>query len=69
MQRYAIVNKLRLWASSPVVQAVQPAIDDIITAYLEHNHSLLGIRAMAQERKMNSLQEFGEKCRTELSQI
>jgi hypothetical protein len=68
VQLYAIVGKMRLWASSPVVHAAQQAMDIIITGYLEPNRSLHEIRAMAQEGKMNFLLDFGEKCRAELSQ-
>ena len=67
VQLYAIVGKMRLWASSPVVQAAQDAMDAIITAYLEPNRSLHEIRALAQQGKVNFLLEFSEKCRTELS--
>ena len=67
VQLYAIVGKMRLWATSPVVQAAHDAMDAIITAYLEPNRSLHDIRALAQQGKMNFLLEFSEKCRTELS--
>jgi hypothetical protein len=67
VQLYAIVGKMRLWASSPVVHAAQQAMDVIITAYLEPNRSLHEIRAMAQAGKMNFLLDFGERCRTELT--
>ena len=67
VQLYAIVGKMRLWASSPVVQAAQQAMEIIITTYLEPNRSLHEIRGMAQEGKMNFLLDFGEKCRAELS--
>ena len=66
VQLYAIVGKLRLCASSPVVGAAQQAMDVIITAYLEPNRSLHEIRQMAQDGKMNILLDFGEKCRAEL---
>ena len=67
VQLYAIVGKMRLWASSPVMHAAQQAMDVIINAYLEPNRSLHEMQAMAQEGKMNFLLDFGEKCRTELS--
>ena len=66
VQLYAIVGKMRLWASSPVVTAAQEAMEVIITAYLEPNRTLHEIRAMAQAGRMNFLLEFGEKCRAEL---
>ena len=67
VQLYAIVGKMRLWASSPVVAAAQQAMEVIITAYLEPNRTLHEIRAMALDGKMNFLLDFGERCRTELS--
>jgi hypothetical protein len=67
VQLYAIVGKMRLWASLSVVQAAQDAMDGIITAYLEPNRSLHEIRALAQQGKVNLLLEFSETCRIELS--
>ena len=67
VQLYAIVGKMRLCASSPVVQAATEAMEIIIATYLEPNRNLHEIRALALAGKMNVLLEFGERCRTELS--
>jgi hypothetical protein len=69
VQLYAIVGKMRLCASSPVVDAATSAMEVIIAAYLEPNRSLHEIRALALEGKMNFLLDFGEKCRAELSTL
>ncbi len=67
VQLYAMVGRMRLFASRPVVEAAQQAMDVIITTYLEPNRSLHEIRAMAKEGGMNFLLSFGEHCRAELS--
>ena len=67
VQLYAMVGRMRLFASRPVVEAAQQAMDVIITTYLEPNRSLHEIRAMANTGGMNFLLRFGECCRAELS--
>ena len=67
VQLYALVNKIRLWASSPVVTAAEEAIHAIVQTYLEPNRGLHEIRALAAEGRMNFLLEFGEACRADLA--
>ncbi len=67
VQLYAMVGRMRLWASAPVVQAAQDAMDVIIRTYLEPNLTLHEIRVMAQEGRMNLLLDFGVRCRAELA--
>ena len=67
MQLYALVAKIRLWASRPVVTAAEHAMDAIVQTYLEPNRSLHEIRGLAREGGMNFLLEFGEACRADLA--
>ncbi len=67
VQLYALVGKIRLWASRPVVTAAEHAMDSIIQTYLEPNRTLHEIRALANEGRMNFLLEFGEACRADLA--
>ena len=67
VQLYALVAKIRLWASRPVVTAAEHAMNSIVQTYLEPNRSLHEIRRLAEEGRMNFLLEFGEACRTELA--
>ena len=66
VQLYALVAKMRLWASRPVVIAAEHAMNAIVETYLEPNRSLHEIRTLAMEGRMNFLLEFGEACRAEL---
>jgi hypothetical protein len=66
VQLYALVGKIRLWASRPVVTAAEHAMEAIIRTYLEPNRTLHEIRVLAQQGGMNFLAEFGEAARAEL---
>ena len=67
VQLYALMNKIRLWASCPVVTAAEHAMQVIVQTYLEPNRSLHEIRALAAEGRMNFLLEFSEACRADLA--
>ena len=69
VQLYALVGKIRLWASRPVVTAAEHAMQAIVQTYLEPNRSLHEIRALASEGRLNFLQEFGEACRADLDGV
>ena len=69
VQLYALVGKIRLWASRPVVTAAEHAMQSIVQTYLEPNRSLHEIRTLALEGRMNFLQEFGEACRADLDGV
>ena len=66
VQLYALVGKIRLWASRPVVTAAEHAMQSIVQTYLEPNRSLHEIRTLAMDGRMNFLLEFGEACRADL---
>ncbi len=67
VQLYALVAKMRLWASRTVVMAAEHVMTTIVTTYLEPNRSLHEIKQLAAQGGMNFLLEFGEACRTELA--
>ena len=66
VQLYALVAKMRLWASRPVVTAAERAMNAIIETYLQPNRTLRDIRTLAQSGEMNFLLDFGEACRADL---
>jgi len=66
---YAIVARIRLVASPPVVQAAEKTMDAIIEAYLAPNRSLHELRTLAAEGQMDFLLGFGEACRAELGVV
>ena len=64
---YALVARMRLVAPKPIVTAAEDAMKTIVEAYLAPNRTLREIRALAQERDLDFLLEFGEKCRSHLA--
>ncbi len=66
VQLYALVAKMRLWASRPVVTAAERAMNAIVETYLQPNRTLHEIRTLAQSGQMNFLLDFGEACRADL---
>ncbi len=66
VQLYALVAKMRLWASRPVVTAAERAMNAIVDTYLQPNRTLHEIRVLAQSGEMNFLLDFGEACRADL---
>ncbi|MGA0601793.1 hypothetical protein ACO2Q3_13890 [Caulobacter sp. KR2-114] len=63
---YAIVARIRLVASAPVLAAAEATMDRIIATYLAPNRSLHELRDLAAEGQMNFLHDFGQACRLEL---
>jgi hypothetical protein len=68
VQLYALIAKMRLLASRPVVTAAEQVLQSIVDTYLAPNRTLHELRILAEEGKMNFLVDFGEACRLELDQ-
>ena len=66
---YALVARMRLIASRPVVTAAEGTLNAIIDAYLQPNQTLHEIRLLAKNGGMNFLLDFGEACRAEIEQV
>jgi hypothetical protein len=66
VQLYAIIGKLRLFASRDVLVAAETAMDAITATYLAPNRNLRELQVLAHEGGMNFLLEFGEACRRDL---
>jgi len=66
VQLYALIAKMRLLASRPVVTAAEQVLQSIVETYLAPNRTLHEMRIFAEEGKMNFLVDFGEACRLEL---
>jgi hypothetical protein len=67
VQLYAIIARMRLLVSRPVVTAADEVLRAIVETYLAPNRTLHEIRVLAQEGKMEFLVDFGEACRRELN--
>jgi hypothetical protein len=67
VQLYALIARMRLLVSRPVVTAADEVLRAIVETYLAPNRSLHEIRVLAQEGKMDFLADFSEACRQELN--
>ena len=66
---YALIARMRLVASRPVVNAAEGTLKAIIDTYLQPNLTLHDLRLLAQDGGMNFLLDFGEACRAEIGHI
>ena len=66
---YALVNRIRLFASESVLEAAEDFVKKLISRYGEHNMSIEELETAALEQHANPLSAFALKCRLELRQI
>jgi hypothetical protein len=66
---YALVSRIRLLASEPVVRAAEDFVKLIVQHYGDPNLSLEEIRAAALSQKADPLDVFSFACRKELRDI
>jgi hypothetical protein len=66
---FALVNRIRLFASEPVVQAAEEFVGQVIHNFGEANLSLSEIRKAAFASKADPLKQFTLECRRELRQM
>jgi hypothetical protein len=66
---FALVNRIRLFASEPVVQAAEQFVRQVIHNFGEANLSLSEIRNAALASKADPLEQFTLECRRELRQM
>ena len=66
---YALLNRIRLSASEPVLAEAEAALKRITEQYFSPNVSLHEFRALALSPEADPLKSFGEACRTELKAI
>jgi hypothetical protein len=66
---YAFVNRIRLFASSGVVEAADAFVRDLLERYGESNMSIEQITSLALKQHPDPLNEFAFKCRAELRRL
>jgi hypothetical protein len=66
---YALVNRIRMCASSEVLAAAERLLDRITDQYFSSNLSAQELYQLARAATPDPLTEFGEACRAELSSI
>jgi hypothetical protein len=64
---YALIGQIRLISSAAVLTVAEHMIDAIVEAYLAPNRTLLEIRVLAKNGKIDMLRAFAEACREELA--
>lgn len=66
---YAMVNRIRLFASDSVLEAAETFVKKLVERFGENNMSLDEIKAVALEQHVDPLNDFALKCRLELRKI
>ena len=66
---YALVNRIRLFASEDVLKAAEAFVKKLVGTYGEDNMSIEQIKTAALEQHVDPLNEFALKCRGELHRV
>ena len=66
---YALVNRIRLFASVSVLEAAEAFVKKLVEKFGEKNMSLDQMRSIALEQHADPLNDFALKCRAELRAI
>ena len=66
---YALINRVRLTASQPVLAEAERLLKRITEQYFLRNLTLEEMRDLATSEGADPLQSFGEACRTELKSM
>jgi hypothetical protein len=63
---YALVNRIRLFASVNVLEAAEAFVKKLVERFGEKDMSLEEMKSMALEQHVDPLNDFALKCRVEL---
>src|SRR5271168_2430864 len=66
---YALVNRIRLFASASVLEAAEVFVKKLVERFGEKNMSLDQMRSIALEQHADPLNDFALKCRAELRAV
>jgi hypothetical protein len=66
---YALVNRIRLFASGSVLQAAEVFVKGLVEKYGETNMSIDQIKSVVLEQHVDPLNDFALKCRSELGSV
>jgi hypothetical protein len=66
---YALVNRIRLFASASVLDAAEVFVKKLVERFGETNMSLDQIKSVALEQHADPLNDFALKCRSELRTV
>ena len=66
---YALINRIRLCASQPVLSEAERLLTRIAEQYFSRNLTLEEMRALTRSQGADPLKSFGEACRVELKSM
>ena len=66
---YALVNRIRLFASRSVLDAAEVFVKNLVVKYGEKNMTIEQIESVALEQHADPLSDFAFKCRSELHEV
>ena len=66
---YALLNRVRLTASPPVLRVAESLLARITDQYFASNLTVDELRALARSEQADPLKSFGEVCRAELDAL
>src|ERR1700739_1143667 len=66
---YALVNRIRLFASRSVLEAAEAFVKKLVARYGESNMTIDQIKLVALEQHADPLNDFALKCRSELREV
>jgi hypothetical protein len=66
---YALVNRIRLFASNSVLEAAEAFVRKLVATYGEKNLTIDQIKLAALEEHADPLNDFALKCRSELREV
>jgi uncharacterized membrane protein YGL010W len=66
---YALLNRVRLTASPPVLRMAEALLAHITEQYFANNLTVDQLRALARSEEADPLRPFGEACRAELQSM
>jgi hypothetical protein len=66
---YALINRIRLCASQPVLREAERLLTRVAEQYSSRNLTLEEMRALTRSEGADPLKSFGEACRVELKSI
>jgi hypothetical protein len=66
---FAVVNRIRLFASSSVLEAAEAFVKKLVERYGEKNMSIEQIKSVALEQHADPMNDFALKCRSELREV
>ena len=66
---YALVNRIRLFASESVLQAAEAFVKKLVEKYGEKNMSIDQMKSVVLDQQVDPLSDFALKCRSELRTV